>query len=230
MPDLVPNLRDVGGLPAGPTVIRPGRLLRSAAPFADDVAPPGVTWPPAVVVDLRSPMETHEEHPLVSLGSRVEVTPLLAALRPGVRLADSLTDLYAIVLRDSADRLVDITRTVSAAPGAALVHCAAGKDRTGIVVALLLRLVGVDREVVLADYLRTADHLADVHARLEASPGHEHRVHLPPEFLAVPAEPIGTVLDAWDAHDHGVEGWFRDAGGTSADLAALRGHLLGVPA
>ncbi|EFQ83741.1 hypothetical protein HMPREF0063_11404 [Aeromicrobium marinum DSM 15272] len=228
MPDVVPNLRDLGGVPAADGLtIRPARLLRSAAPWADDVAPPGILWPPTTVVDLRSAMETEHDHPIAGSGVSVVNIPLLAALRPGARIAATLSEMYGVVLDTAADRLVDVVRAVADSEGPALVHCAAGKDRTGVAVALMLSLVGTPREAVVADYLATELHLDAIHARLEASPGAEHRVHLPAEFFTVPVAAILAVLDVWDSHPHGVHGWFRDAGGGSDDLLRLRTHLLG---
>ncbi|MBD8607967.1 tyrosine-protein phosphatase [Aeromicrobium sp. CFBP 8757] len=231
MPDLTPNLRDIGGRPTtdGRTVAT-GRVLRSAVPHADDHGPDGHDWPPALVIDLRSPSESRAGHPLEAAGSRVVNVPLLAALRPGVAPAESLSMLYRIVLDDAAHELVRLVDEVSRETGTVLIHCAAGKDRTGIAVALLLRLVGVPRDEVLHDYRLTEHALVEIDRRLRpptsapasAAPGHTY----PPGFAHVSPEAIDAVLDVWDEHPAGVEGWFVEVGGSSASLDQLRRTLL----
>jgi protein-tyrosine phosphatase len=226
VPPITPNLRDLGGLRTvdGHT-LAPHRVLRSAVPSADDVAPGSITWPPAVVIDLRSPAESEPVHPLTGSGARVVNLPLLSALRPGVRAQD-LAELYLLVLEHAAHHLVELVREVGAASGPTLVHCAAGKDRTGVSIALLLRLVGVPREAVLADYLRTADAEAEITARLSRSVGSEHRQTLPASFFDVSAAALDAVLDVWDGHRDGVVGWFHGAGGTPEHVALLRRTLV----
>lgn len=226
VPELVPNLRDVGGVPASEGTVRTGSLLRSALPAADDLAPDGLTWPPSLVVDLRSAPEAEPVHPLEPAGARVLNLPLLSALRPGVAPPSTLADLYLTVVHGAAPLLVDLVREVSDEPGATLVHCAAGKDRTGISIALLLRLLGVQRDDVVSDYLLTVEAERDIAARLSRAPGHERRAELPREFFTVPVEAIVGVLDVWDAHGSGTHGWYVEAGGSDADVERLRARLL----
>jgi protein-tyrosine phosphatase len=224
-----PNLRDIGGrATADGRLVASGRVLRSAVPRADDRHPDGHGWPPSLVIDLRSATESQAAHPLEAMGARVVNLPLLAALRPGVAPADSLTMLYRIVLDDAADQLVELVGEVSREPGTTLIHCAAGKDRTGIAIALLLRLVGVSRDDVLHDYRLTEHALAEIDRRLRppasapAPAGHTY----PPGFAHVSPEAIEAVLDVWDGHGDGVEGWFVAAGGSSETLDQLRRTLL----
>lgn len=203
----------------------PHRVLRSAVPRVDDVAPEGIAWPPAVVVDLRSAGESEDDHPLAATGARVVNLPLLSALRPGARVHD-LAELYLLVLDLAAHHLVALVHEVGVAPGAALVHCAAGKDRTGVSIALLLRLVGVPRDAVMADYLLTAEAEGDIIARLSRSAGHEHRRTLPASFFDVSAPALDAVLDVWDAHPDGTTGWFHAVGGTQEQVDRLRRTLV----
>ncbi len=212
-----PNLRDLGGTPTTEgAALRSGRLLRSALPFPDDHAPDGTPWPPAVVVDLRSSPEVEQHRTL--RGPRFVNLPLLSQLRPGTHLDGTLVALYRALLEAAPDMLVDLVRTVADEPGAVLIHCAAGKDRTGISVALLLRLVGVDRDVVMDDYLATNAHIEQIDARLRALPGNEHRDALPKEYFHVVPDALEAVLDVWDEHRGGVHGWLT-AAGAEGDLA-----------
>lgn len=230
VPATTPNLRDVGGLAtADGRALAANRVLRSAVPSAKDVGPTGTTWPPRLVVDLRSAGESEPVHPLAGVGVRVLNLPLLAALRPGAQPIETLRELYLEMLDQSSMYLVELVREVGLVDGTTLIHCAAGKDRTGVSIALLLRLVGVPRETVLADYLRTAEDEAAILERLRASAGHRRRRSLPAAFLDVSAEAITAVLDHWDAHPDGVEGWFLEVGGTPDQVDVLRRALLPAP-
>lgn len=225
--DYVPNLRDVGGVAtdSGSEVLS-GRILRSAMPSAKDLVPEGIAWPPAVVIDLRSDGESESIHPLAQQGSRIVNLPLLSALRPDLAPPENLHGLYLLVLDHASMYLVELVREVAAAQGSTLIHCAAGKDRTGISVALLLRLVGVSRDDVLADYELTEGSAKAIGARLHKLPGRRHRAALPPAFLEVSTEAIVGVLDVWDAHEGGVHGWFRSIGGDDELVDQLRRTLV----
>jgi protein-tyrosine phosphatase len=206
--------------------VAPGRVLRSAVPAAADVGPHGVVWPPSLVIDLRSAAESESLHPLASSGARVVNLPLLSTLSPGAAPVETLHALYLQMLDQAAAYFVELVREVSLEPGATLIHCAAGKDRTGVSIALLLRLVGVEREHVLADYLLTAEAGREIVARLRTGPGHDHRQTLPASFFDVSPEAIEGVLDTWDGHADGVHGWFTEIGGSEHHVDQLRRTLL----
>lgn len=226
--DFVPNLRDVGGMATEDgRAVFPGRVLRSAMPSAKDLVPEGIAWPPAVVIDLRSDGECEPIHPLASQGSRIVNLPLLSTLRPDLAPPSSLHGLYLLLLEHASMYLVELVREVSVASGATLIHCAAGKDRTGVSVALLLRLSGVSREQVLADYQASGAASKAIGARLHKLPGRRHRAALPAAFLDVSTEAIEGVLDVWDEHPEGVQGWFRSIGGDDDLVAQLRRTLVG---
>ena len=77
--------------------------------------------------------------------------------------------VYLGYLHDRPDSIVAALRDVTRAPGAALVHCAAGKDRTGVVCALALDTVGVSRAAVVEDYVATGERLSGILRRLRSS-------------------------------------------------------------
>lgn len=171
------NCRDVGGHVAGTGTVRHGVLFRSDLPLVDDVhrhhlEPLGLR----TVIDLREPDERTTRPARLATASPLIVGlpsglgPLVAADRTK---AASLTALYRTAILETGPRLAEIV-TELARPGAlpALVHCAAGKDRTGIVVALVLSAVGVADEAVALDYALSAQNLdAAFFADLDASAG-----------------------------------------------------------
>ncbi|MCW2830852.1 MAG: protein tyrosine phosphatase [Aeromicrobium sp.] len=225
MPEHTPNLRDLGGLPTGDgRTVAHHRVLRSAAPSVTDVAPAGITWPPSVVIDLRSSAEADPIHPLASTGARVVNLPLLRALAPGDSV-ESLYDLYLLLLDHAPLYLIELVREVGLAQGPTLIHCAAGKDRTGVASALVLRLVGVPRDVVRDDYLLTAEAAPQIQARLSKG-ARQHQATIPASFFDVSPEAIDGVMDVWDEHELGVDGWFLAAGGTQEHIDRLRHTLL----
>lgn len=207
--------------------MRRGRILRSGMPAVDDMAPTGVDWPPRTVIDLRSESEREPRHPLAKFGSEIVNLPLLTALKPGDVPPEDLAGLYQVMINSAGVQLVDLVQIVSDSDGPVLIHCAAGKDRTGVSVALLLRLLGVAREDVVADYLASADAQSAIHARLRRVPGSEARQPVPAAYLEVPSLAMESTLDLWDRSEGGIEGWFAASGGTSTHVGQLRHKLLG---
>lgn len=123
----------------------------------------------ATVVDLRAghEIETYGHGPLGSAGVRVHHRPIVDETRREhvERPPDApdpstmpLDEIYLLMLDRYADRFVGVLRTLAdEAQHPIVFHCAAGKDRTGLVAALLLALLGVDDETIAADYALTAD-------------------------------------------------------------------------
>lgn len=235
----VPNLRDVGGLPTedGATT-RTGVLLRSAMPAPGDHGLDGQPWPPDLVVDLRSSSEAGASHPLEQEGARVRRISLLEALRPdGVQSADpdvvarmangGLEALYLGMLEVARTELVEVASLVAGNDGSTLLHCAAGKDRTGVSVALLLRAVGVTRDAVVADYLETGRSMDAVLTRLRIAPPLDPTRRAPATYLAIPQHAIEAVLDVWDEHEGGAAGWLTSASPDADLVPSLRRRLVG---
>lgn len=148
------------------------------------------------------------------------------AARTGTR--PTATSIYLGYLTDRADSVLAALRLIAATDGATVVHCAAGKDRTGVVTALALGEVGVVREAIVADYAASAERIEAIFGRLLSTrtyaadlSGEQIDKHRPrPETMQ-------RLLDAIDAEHGGVPGWLRAHGWTEADSSALRTHLLG---
>ncbi|WDZ87375.1 tyrosine-protein phosphatase [Micromonospora cathayae] len=229
------NFRDVGGYPGhdGRTV-RWGRLYRSDSLHRIDetdreaFAALGVR----TVIDLRRPTE-------VARDGRVPEYDGLAYrhVHPEHRnWAEQMYDPETSLARFLADRYADLAETGAAGLGTAVgliadagnapvvVHCVAGKDRTGIVCALTLSVLGVSDADIVTDYALSTEASARYSAWLAASmPGAEK---LPAPFLASPAEAMTFFLDELRGRHGSVEGYLRHAGLTDQHFTALRAHLL----
>jgi hypothetical protein len=105
------------------------------------------------------------------------------------------------------------------------VHCAAGKDRTGVLLALVLDAVGLEREAVIADYALSAQHVEAMFRRWTAAAGREMPDDLTPHLPR--AEVIATVLARLDDEHGGAVGWLRANGLDDASLERLRARLTG---
>jgi len=187
------NVRDVGGLPTvDGRSTRPGVLLR--ADNLQGLTPADVrrlTGDLGVrtVLDLRTGREVEQEgpgplratdvvHHHVSLIPEPPGEPAEQEIdravphrpdRAGATPTD-MTGFYVGYLEDAPQALARALRLLAdPATGPALVHCAAGKDRTGVVVAVALSLAGVRREAVVADYARSAERIDGVLERLRAT-------------------------------------------------------------
>jgi protein-tyrosine phosphatase len=221
------NLRDVSrGLPPG--TIREGVLLRSDAPLAEYAVPQTVAWPPATIVDLRHPIELDGEHPLSGPATEVHGISLADPSAPGPRGPgeDDLGDFYTRLIESTDFGLARVVAAVAASDGPVLIHCLAGKDRTGVVVALLLRLVGVERDAVIDEYLLTNLVAHDLLSRLRhhyATLDHRRASAdtITVESIEAPRALIVEIMDRWDAYPGGTLAWYLDHGGQAATLEAL---------
>ena len=137
--------------------------------------------------------------------------------------------VYLRYLNDRADSIVAALRLVAGSDGATIVHCAAGKDRTGTVVAMALSEVGVTDQAIIDDYAHSADRVPRVFARLAQRRTYAGDIgdkaqdvdkHKP---RAITME---RMLAAIDEIHGGVPAWLRAQGWTEADAAALRHKLL----
>jgi hypothetical protein len=124
------------------------------------------------------------------------------------------------------DSVVAAVREIARADGAVLVHCAAGKDRTGTVVALALDASGVPRELIAEDYNASRERIEQIIARLRSSDtyraeleGHDPQAHAP-----VPGT-IERVLELVDEQHGGAAEWLLGHGLDAADLELLRERL-----
>lgn len=134
---------------------------------------------------------------------------------------------YLGYLADMPDAVVAAVRALaSGGPGAVVVHCAAGKDRTGVVVGLALAVAGVAHEDVVADYALTAEVIDALVARLAASPTYAGDMERRDVASHTPrAETMERVLALLDERWGGPVGWLTAHGLGPQEQAALRARL-----
>jgi HAD superfamily hydrolase (TIGR01509 family) len=229
------NARDVGGLPTryGATtragaVIRTDSLHRLDSDGREAFDELGA----GLVLDLRSDWEIHEPHPLDGDPAYRRI-PWIDTARDGERVrADEsgLADLYRGSLQRNQGQIVRALRAVADAPAdaAVVVHCHAGKDRTGLLIALLLDLVGVPRDVIAADYAISEDRLG-VLAALENHPGTEDERAAAAVLARTLPETILESLDHIDSQYGGVRGYLAACGLTAGEIHRLATRLVEVP-
>lgn len=233
------NVRDLGGLT---TVhgdrVRHGVLLRSDVPRVGDSDPDLIAWPPTVVLDLRTELDLEPEHPLAQAVTRIVRIPMTPEADPRRMLADdntlTLAELYQKILDALVPNLNTIVDAVLNADGPALVHCVAGKDRTGVLIAVLLAAVGVSRSHIEADYCQTGDNMVGVLERMMTTIPEAKRsifrakvANAPAGLFDTPVDVIATVLDQLDAYPGGPGGWLIEHGVAPEQLSRLRRHLIG---
>lgn len=228
------NLRDVGGLPlSGGGVVAGGILYRGDAPVAGDLPPDVQPWPPATVVDLRSSEERarlRAPDPWPTSVRVIEV-PLFSELDPTVLafnarhrpITDVLTAMFDDAITKHPEPLVRTVAIIATAATPVLVHCAAGKDRTSLAVALTLDAIGADTEAVLADHLRTNRVIGDLTVRLARGLG---RDRLDADLPHADGPSLRGALRRWQAHDGGSAGWLLAHGLDPDVLASLRSRLV----
>ena len=133
---------------------------------------------------------------------------------------------YLSYLAARPDSIVAAISDIANTPGAVLVHCAAGKDRTGVVVALALDAGGFERDEIVRDYLATAERIDAIMARLMSSPtyrseleGHDPRTHAP-----VPGT-MERLFEILDERFGGSASWLSAHGLSEAELERLRRRM-----
>lgn len=161
------NVRDLGGYPiknGGST--RWQRFLRSENLYALDAGAQSTLYDYGLrhIIDLRNPPELEERPNVFAEAESVNYQhiqmqpegPLKIEPKKNASKGERLGRGYCAWLDQSHDKIAQIFNVMSAADDVVLFHCASGKDRTGMIAALLLGLAGVADDIIVADYTLTA--------------------------------------------------------------------------
>lgn len=169
------NLRDLGGIAIDGGVLRPGLAIRTddLAYVTEEVAAQLVADGLTAIIDLRSPAEVSVtgrgplgEHPIA-----YHHLPLIANVGESMdRDAPALSHegmgrMYVRMVEGAAPQLVTALTVIAHTPGASAFHCAAGRDRTGVLAAMLLLALGAADDDIVTDYALTGDNMVAIMKR-----------------------------------------------------------------
>jgi protein-tyrosine phosphatase len=237
------NVRDLGGHPTrdgGET--RFGEIVRSDSvrQLTDAGWAALVNHGVRTVVDLRGDHE-REEDPPAELPVEVLHVPffeaseqewdeidaeLEAAAAAAPDAATSTREVYLIFLERFRNNVAAGIRAVANAPeGGVVIHCAGGKDRTGLLVAFLLHVAGVPKAEIAADYALSEERLRPRHEGWFAAAESEEELERLRRIAQTPAESILGVFEELERRHGGVEQYLRSAGVTDEELARARARL-----
>ena len=231
------NLRDTGGYRAAGGTSRWGKLLRSDALHRidatgrDRLAEIGV----AHIIDLRGGDERATAPSAVDgLEVTVHHLPVFDDADPAAQATThvGLVPVYDHIVDERGAQLVDAIRVIIAADDddAVLVHCTAGKDRTGLVVAFALAAAGVDRDDVVADYAATAENLrgewSDAMTAVFEQRGIELTAGMVELITESPAEVLEALLERIDRVHVSISAYLLAHGLTPTELERLTAVII----
>jgi protein-tyrosine phosphatase len=183
-------------------------------------------------IDLRSPQEAAEKPSAVVTADESAPTYLNIQLdrnrphvTPLIEEAETRAEYYGIILDHYPDAVAEILRAIAfAEPGGVVVHCESGKDRTGIISALLLSLAKVPRPAIVADYAESQERLWPFYEERIAAAGGEENL---PFWLrpTATADMMESMLAHIDSRYGGVVKYLAAAGLRLSEVARLRIRL-----
>ena len=232
------NFRDLGGLAtANGEIVRRGLVFRSDALHAltavdlDTLAGLHI----ATLIDLRSEMEISRSgpSPLVAQGTTVLHCPIMSSetSTQDADLSQPMEIMYARFLKggaDAFDRIFDSLAADEHLP--TVIHCAAGKDRTGITIALLLRVLGVPDDVIVLDYAITDRNMVRLIDRLTQTTIDGKEVSYPAHVMRAAPATMEAFLTSLDEVYGSAESYLESVGVTANQLNTIRRRLLLTPA
>ncbi len=233
------NVRDLGGYPTVDgrqtrwrVLIRAGSLEKTTPTGVQQLADYGVK----TVIDLRDEWETtHYPDAVTQLTTIVyHNLPMIGDelfqnehWKTAATKHITLDQLYGNMLDYCQTQIGQIVSTLTEAPPVTVFHCFVGKDRTGLLAALLLNLVGVPNDVIAADYALTGERIAAQLAEWRASALRNGQdMALFERDFGCEAQAMLTTLADLDARYGGAAAYLRTCGVTDAQLSSLQTRLL----
>jgi protein-tyrosine phosphatase len=222
------NFREVS-----PGLLRPGRLYRSDALHGltargrSQLAGMGISR----VIDLRSRLDRRltGRDRLRGVGAEYLSIPIRGVGRRFDPSTITLAAVYRNILEQEGTQVGAAIRAIADAEGPVVVHCTAGKDRAGIVVALTLLALGVDTDTVTADFESSASNLAGVWTDQMVRKARRFGVSLTDELLEVlagsPASALRDALRIVEEEHGGVPAYLSEIGVDAAVVARLHAGL-----
>lgn len=239
------NVRELGGLPThegGET--RFGAVVRadSVRQLSEEGWQALVDHGVRTVIDLRGDHERTEDPP-AELPVEVVHVPFMeaneaewdeiaeeldAAVAAAPDVTTSTRDVYLVFLERFRSNVAAAVRAVAKAPaGGVVIHCAGGKDRTGLLSAFLLHVAGVDDEEIGADYALSEERLRPRHEGWFAAAESEEELERLRRIAQTPAASMTGVFAELERRYGGVEQYLRGAGVTDEELGLVRARLRG---
>ncbi|MBZ0296676.1 MAG: tyrosine-protein phosphatase [Anaerolineae bacterium] len=233
------NIRDIGGYSAsGGKVTRWKTIVRSAG--MDQITAAGqhglLDYGVRHIIDLRDVAETMNTPNVFAKSTAVYYCncPVIGMedVNKAIEDVPTMVEMYTIILERCRGQIKNVLETIAQhlPNGPVVIHCWAGKDRTGIITALLLGLVGVPAETIAQDYAMSYELLADrieawriynLENGIDSSTFDEKNRSRPETMLA--------TLDYLDSHLGGIESYLRAIGLSDTAMNTLRTHLVEDP-
>lgn len=230
------NFRDLGGYPAADRhAVRWRQVFRSDALHhltRQDLAHLRDEIRLGMVIDLRSSAELRAEGrgPLAHADVVFHHVPLFdgQAVQSAPSSAEmTLADRYVLLAEFAKEPIGKVVSLLAGSAAPAVYHCAAGKDRTGVVSAILLGLLGVPDAVIIADYAATQENLDAIVERLMSTEGYHAMLSaLPPDTLHAEPETMAGFLTRLRDTYGSIDAYARSAGVAESAIDALRARLL----
>jgi protein-tyrosine phosphatase len=229
------NFRDLGGYATGQgTRLRWGSLYRSDALHHISAGDVEVLTGLGVdlVIDLRAPEEIAavgrgvlSDGPFAYLNT--PVIPSISGEAVGAPPGDDIGERYLWYLEVGRQALVDAIEALAESDrGAVVFHCTAGKDRTGVLAALVLAMLDVAYDDIVVDYALTNRALPSILDRLATDPLHGAAVaQMPADRRIVRPEAMRRFLQLLDDKHGGARSWAKSAGLAPTCLDSLRTRL-----
>jgi protein-tyrosine phosphatase len=141
-------------------------------------------------------------------------------------VAAATRDVYLVFLEHYAPNVAAAIRAVANAPeGGVVIHCAGGKDRTGLVTAFLLHIAGVGTDEIAKDYALSEERLRTRHAEWLAQAESEEERERLERISQTPADAMRGVFEELERRYGSIEGYLRHGGLTDDELARARARL-----